>query len=212
MSVNPLSSAPGRGRSAAAGRPGLALTLRAGFYTLVDWVAARSELFRLAYGQAAARAAMGRRVTVLRVSDGFSGFLTIPVALSRHGCRVLATVVALGVAGCASVAPATPEARQTVVQERSQARWDALIKGDVVAAYGYLSPASRQVFSLERFKVAVGRGTFRKVAIDSVSCVAETCEVKYLLTYDHRQMKGITTVATETWVWSDGQAWFFLRE
>jgi len=34
------------------------------------------------------------------------------------------------------------------------------------------------------------------------------CKVAVSITYDHRLMKGITTPAQETWVISDGQAWY----
>ncbi len=192
--------------------PGPALTPRAGFYSLTGWIAARSELVRLGYRQAAAGQAMGRRVTVLQGSGGFSDILAIPVALSRQACRVLATVAVLAIAGCAAAPPASPEARQNVVEARAQARWEAVIKGNMEAAYAYISPASRQVYSLDRFKAQVRRGSIRTVKIDSVSCPAETCEVRLTLTYDHRLMKGIPAAVTETWVWSDGQAWYVVRE
>ena len=38
------------------------------------------------------------------------------------------------------------------MEARAQARWDAVIKGDLEAAYAYISPGSRQVYSFERFK------------------------------------------------------------
>ena len=35
-----------------------------------------------------------------------------------------------------------PEAKVAAVTKRAQERWDLLLKGDVKAAYAYLSPAS----------------------------------------------------------------------
>ncbi len=105
-------------------------------------------------------------------------------------------------------APATPEARQAVVAARAQARWDALIKDDMEAAYAYLSPASRQVMSLEKFKSSMRRGTFRDARIETVTCEGDVCNVRLILTYDHRMMKGISTPIGEAWVFEGGQAWY----
>lgn len=147
----------------------------------------------------------------LQSSWKIPGFFAIFVALPRHGCRVLATAALLAMVGCATV-PETPEARAKAVEVRAQERWDLLLKGQMEAAYAYTSPASRQVYSLEKFKAGYGRGGFRKATVERVSCPAQTCEVKLMLTYDHKRMKGIATPVNETWVWSDGQAWYFVRE
>jgi predicted Mrr-cat superfamily restriction endonuclease len=64
---------------------------------------------------------------------------------------VLATVLA--VTGCASIgalsADTPAEAKQEAVAVRAKARWDALIKADIVSAYGYLSPATRATVPLD---------------------------------------------------------------
>jgi len=85
-------------------------------------------------------------------------------------------------------------------------------KGDTKAAYGYLSPASREVTSLERFQAKTNTGSFRAVKLDGVSCEAETCRVRLFLTLDHRQMTGLTVPLEERWVIADRQAWFVYRE
>ena len=68
------------------------------------------------------------------------------------------------------------------------------------AAYAYLSPASRQVMSLEKFKSSMRRGTFRDARIETVTCEGDVCNVRLILTYDHRMMKGISTPIGEAWV------------
>src|SRR3954470_891317 len=87
-------------------------------------------------------------------------FLALRVAVWRQTGRWAAVLVAvLGLASCA-VSPigdgnsgaATPEAARAAVESRVNARWAALIKGDLEAAYAYLSPASRQALTLEQFK------------------------------------------------------------
>lgn len=152
------------------------------------------------------------------VTGRFRHFLSFGVAKRRQWSAVALAAVFAGLAGCASVpgvgglskdSPA--EAKEKVVTARAQARWDALIKGDVEAAYGYLSPASRAVTSLEQFKARTKTGSFRSVKIEKVSCAGETCEVGLFLTYDHRLMSGITTPVGETWIIEDGQAWYVYR-
>lgn len=125
----------------------------------------------------------------------------------------------LGVAGCASV-PAgaglsrdTPaEAKTAAVTKRALERWDLLLKSDTRTAYGYLSPASREVTPLERFQARTNTASFRGIKLDQASCEAETCKVRLYLTFDHRAMSGVTVPIEETWVIADGQAWLVYRE
>lgn len=134
----------------------------------------------------------------------------VSVAVSRHACRALATLILVGLAACATT-PATPEAKQTAVSERVTAKWAAMIKNDLDAAYRYMSPASRQVVTLTRFKSNIRQGAFREAKVDRVTCEGDACQVRLLVTYDHPQMKGITTPVTESWVFDGGEAWFVYR-
>ena len=148
----------------------------------------------------------------------FAGFRAILVAIPRHRCRVLATVGMIALAGCASTpqgspdASATPsastaQAREKLVAQRAAARWDAMVKDDLDTAYGYLSPGSKQMISLEKFKASTRRGTFREGKVESVTCEEDACQVKVMVTYDHPKMKGITTPILESWIVEGGQAW-----
>ena len=127
-------------------------------------------------------------------------------------------VVSLGVAGCATLPgtglskDAPPEAKVAAVTKKAQARWDSLMKGDVKAAYQYLSPASRAVTSLERYQARTNTASFRSIKIDRASCEMETCQVRFWLTFDHRMMQGVVVPIEESWVIEDGQAWFVYRE
>jgi hypothetical protein len=73
----------------------------------------------------------------------------------------------LAMAGCAAVGggltkDTPPEVKQTAVKERANARWAALIKGDMDAAYGFLSPTSRETVSLDTYVSRIGKiGTRR---------------------------------------------------
>jgi outer membrane murein-binding lipoprotein Lpp len=137
-----------------------------------------------------------------------------PLAAGLRRSLGLAVVVAgLVVAGCASLnADSAPEAKQKVVTERAQARWQALIKGDVDAAYAYLSPASKKVTPLTVYAGTIKPAiTWRDVKVDKVDCAAEVCKVQLSLTYDAKLMKGITTPLWESWIIEDGTAWYVYR-
>ena len=127
-------------------------------------------------------------------------------------------VAIFGMASCAvspvgdgSGAAASANAQREAVTKRVNARWDALIKGDLDAAYALLSPASRETLTLEQFKQHTRKGAFRQMKIDAIDCAADLCKVKLVITYDHRLMKGIQTPMEETWVFDKGQPWLVYR-
>ena len=95
-----------------------------------------------------------------------------------------------------------------MVTARAKARWDAMLKDDMDTAYGYMSPASRQVTSLDKYKANTRRGAFRDATIDNVACEGDACTVRLLVTYDHPRMKSITTPILESWIIDGGQAWY----
>ncbi len=155
----------------------------------------------------------------------FHAISPITVAVTRHGCRVLATVVLLGLAACATTpggdrpkpaatvtapgaAPTTPEAKQALVTRRATERWNLLIKDDLDGAYLYMSPGSREVTSLDRYKLNTRRNAFREIKINSVVCDGDACTVSLMLTYDHQKMKGIVTPVSESWIVDGAQAWY----
>lgn len=157
---------------------------------------------------------------VLAAFAQFLQFWPKGVAKWRHPGPVAVVLVGiLGLSSCAvspvgdgSGAAATPEARNAAVTTRANARWDALIKGDLDAAYLYLSPASREATSLAQYKRGTRRGGFSAAKVEAVECSADLCTVKLMITYDHRLMKGIQTPLEETWIWDKGQPWLVYRE
>ncbi|MHB8495536.1 MAG: hypothetical protein ACYDDG_13385 [Casimicrobiaceae bacterium] len=149
-------------------------------------------------------------------SDFFRHFLARSVAKRRQskgwGVAALAGLV---LAGCATgMAPggvskdSPPEVKQQAVRARAVGRWDALIKGDVPAAYAYLSPAMRATTPLDVYTAKRKVGMYRKIKVDSVDCEGAVCTVKLTLRYDYKRFKGIETPLSEHWVIEDGQAWF----
>ena len=181
------------------------------------------------------------RVAVLRRWDGriFSGAVTAPVSgawqrmrsaircqlaektLASRDCRqgmaaLLAVLLAASLAGCASMSGGgkdlAPEAKRALVTERINARWDALIKGDLDQAYTFMSAGSQEAMPLKLYKEKIKPGMWRAVKIDSMNCDAEICQVKMTLTYDHKMMKGVQTPFQETWILEKGNAWYVYRD
>jgi hypothetical protein len=107
-----------------------------------------------------------------------------------------------------------PEVKQQAVRERVNARWAALIKGDMDTAYGFLSPTSRETVTLDAFRARRGALRWTGATIESIACEAEACKVELKVTYDYpvqgAVMKGIQTPMSETWVVDKGAAWLVL--
>lgn len=131
-------------------------------------------------------------------------------------CAKLAWIAALvAVAGCAGLGGLTkdssPEDKRAAVTERVNARWAALIKGDMDTAYSFFSPATRKLLTIGTYRQQARGSGFRKAEIKSVTCQAETCQVAVEVTLDHRLMPGLLSTVDETWVLEDGQYWYTWR-
>ena len=135
-------------------------------------------------------------------------------AISRRGHWAgWVLLLALGLAGCVGISvDSSPEAKQRLVTERAQARWQVLIKGDVEAAYQFLSTGSKAATSLEAYKSKIRPGMWREAKVEKVECEAEICKAKMILTYDHARMKGIQTPFEEDWIIDKGTAWYVYRD
>jgi hypothetical protein len=152
------------------------------------------------------------RSNCTKAQQGKTAARPLPVAGLRRTVWVVAVLTGLAVAGCASLnADSAPEAKQKVVAERAEARWQALMKGDLDAAYAFLSPASKKATPLMEYARTIKPGMWRKVKVDKVDCEAEICKAQLSVTYDNRMMKGITTPVWETWIIEQGSAWYVYR-
>ena len=118
----------------------------------------------------------------------------------------------LALAGCASVrVDSAPEEKQKFVAQRAEARWQLLIKGDMAGAYEFLSAGSKATMPLDAYKSKIKPGMWRQVSVEKVDCQAEVCNVVLQITYDRKQMKGIQTPLTESWIIENGSAWYIYR-
>ena len=122
---------------------------------------------------------------------------------------IVAGVVMAGLAaGLASCAALDQRAPQEIVKERAQARWSALVKGDLKTAYGYLSPGSRAVITYEGFVGAIRPGFWKSAAVEKVICeTADSCMVGAQIKYEFKG-RPTETKLKETWVREDGNWWF----
>jgi len=142
-------------------------------------------------------------------AEGKAAMQQLPLAA---GLRLVVIVAGLAVAACAAISvDSAPEAKQKFVADRAEARWQALMKGDVDAAYAFLSPASKTATPLASYAKAIKPGMWRQAKVDKVNCEAEVCKVQLSVTYDNRMMKGITTPIWESWVIEQGSAWYVYR-
>lgn len=115
-----------------------------------------------------------------------------------------------GLAGCGGTAikPDSVNDRQKAVEKRAQTRWNALIKGDLAAAYEYLSPGTRSMVSLEVYRSKIRPGLWKKASVESVSCEADQCEVVMLVEYSYRDIKAIESQVKELWLLDAGNWWY----
>ena len=135
-----------------------------------------------------------------------------------RGIAYGSAAIVLGVlAACASlpgggISKDSPiEAKRAVLTERVNARWDALLKGDLDQAYTYMSDASKQAYSLNAYKAGTKPGMWKAVKINSIDCDGEICTAGMTLTYDHRMMKGVQTPFAEQWIIEKGTAWYIYQ-
>jgi hypothetical protein len=130
------------------------------------------------------------------------------LGVNRIPGRLAAGVLAIVLSGCAAVAPRSDEA---IVKDRAQARWDALVKDDVNAAYGYLSPGSRSVISATDYAASLRRGFWKSAVVENVECrSAQSCEVAATIEYEFKGMRTKSPLR-ETWI-RDGSDWWYLRK
>jgi len=86
-----------------------------------------------------------------RAKQGPETYEESSLSRSARWMAWLAAGLAMGLTGCASLsADSAAEQKQKVVAEKAQARWNVLIKGDVEAAYQFLSTGSKAATSARR--------------------------------------------------------------
>jgi hypothetical protein len=126
-------------------------------------------------------------------------------------CRLAGAFLggALLVSACASLdsRPATE-----VVKERSQARWESLVKGENAKTYEYLSPTARKTLRLEDYTSNMRTGFWKAVTVDKVACDSpDVCVVSVTVEYDHNKMGRNRSPLQETWI-REGSNWWYAQK
>ena len=112
--------------------------------------------------------------------------------------------------GCAITGNKSDE---DIVKERAQARYDALLKGDIKKAWGFTAPTYRQRVSADGYRAVMGGvGNWTKAEASRVTCEEERCELTGLITYKVPRMGMENTIPLdEVWIKTDGKWWIYHR-
>ena len=136
------------------------------------------------------------------MKTGFEGFRA-----SGWARWLVAGVLGFVLGACASVGVGgSPE---EVVGARAKQRWDLMIKGDMAAAYEFLSPASKASVPKDSYLKRRGGGRYwRTVTMQKVECVKDACKVTMVLEYDlSPDVKNLKREIVETWIQDEGAWW-----
>jgi len=122
--------------------------------------------------------------------------------------RMLLAGVVTALAGCAAMAPRSPE---EAVKARAQERWDALVKGDFGAAYRFMSPGSREVVSEKDYVAALRKGFWKTAQVEKVVCpTKDACEATVAIEYEFQGRRTKTPLG-ESWV-REGSTWWYVQK
>jgi hypothetical protein len=121
--------------------------------------------------------------------------------------RLVLMGVVVAVAACAAL-EREPRSSEAIVKERAQARWDALVRSDIEAAYGYLSPGTKSVTSLEQYTKSIRKGFWKSVVVSDAVCKPDSCEVSATMIYE---MDGARYKSPykEKWIREGSDWWYF---
>jgi hypothetical protein len=129
----------------------------------------------------------------------------VKAVVKRFGCLVATAMLVIAVAGCAAMKPQSPE---EAVRERAQARWDALVKGDVKAAYAFLSPGSRAVMTSESYASSIRVGFWKSAQVNRVACEnPEKCEAQATIEYEYNGQR-LKAPVREVWIRERTDWWY----
>lgn len=122
---------------------------------------------------------------------------------------VPAALGAVVMAGCAAMAPATPE---QAVAKRATAYWEARTQAQYEKAYALSTPSYRALRTAEQFKLQFGAGAnIQSAEVVGVTCEPEKCVAKMKLRVKPviigLKLDTMDTFLDEIWLLEDGQWW-----
>ena len=112
---------------------------------------------------------------------------------------------------------ATTEVSKERLEDRAMGRWDALLSGDLAAAYEYLSPGIRSSVSSLQYQRSIVAQKVRWTSAEYVEseCEETICSVTILLGFSvYGALPGVksfddTDNVSESWLLVDG-VWYFV--
>jgi hypothetical protein len=123
-----------------------------------------------------------------------------------------AAIIGVTLAACAATGAITKDspddAKQAAVTKRANARWQAIVGGDVDASYAMLSAGSKATTSPELYRKKARLKGFTEGSVQSATCTSEVCKVVVKLGLDTTKMKGLQVSETETWILEKGEYWY----
>jgi hypothetical protein len=130
-------------------------------------------------------------------------------AFVYKGLALLCSLLLLS--ACATTAP-----KAASIQERANARWEALLTGDLATAYEYLTPGIRSSVSSIQYQRSILIQPVRWTSADYIDSVCEemTCKVTISIGFTvYGAVPGVksfknTKKVEESWVLVDDQ-WYF---
>ncbi len=122
--------------------------------------------------------------------------------------------VTLALSACASLGRGNP---QEQVRQRATERWQALVAGEFSRAYNYNAPGFRAVVTPDGYRNRIGSAvTWLGAEVVRVNCPeANKCMAQVRVDYKpvlirQKDLK-VSTNIDETWLFEDGQWWFFQK-
>ncbi|MHB1402301.1 MAG: hypothetical protein ACYCWB_07885 [Thiobacillus sp.] len=132
----------------------------------------------------------------------------------------LACVALWALSGCAALQPnggeQWQESQRPVLAARAEARWGALIKGDIENAYMYTTPEYRAVVNLQQYKGKYGRvldwrgARVVDISYDVPTVATVSVEVTYRVDLPGAGGELIETQKTisEKWMYKNREWWY----
>jgi hypothetical protein len=122
--------------------------------------------------------------------------------------------------GCATLEPEESEkwreSQRPLLKARAEARWDALIKGDIEKAYLYTTPEYRAVVNLQQYRGKYGRvlgwrgARVVDISYDVPTVAAVSVEVTYRIGLPGVGGEVIETqkAISEKWIYKNREWWY----
>ena len=115
---------------------------------------------------------------------------------------------------------ATTPSPDSIVKERAETRWEALLSRDYASAYSFYSPGYRSTASVTDFEIEIRLRRVRLTTAEYLkhNCDENTCTVSFRVGYRvGSPVPGITTwdgydLITDQWVKTGGEWWYLPEE